>query len=85
VVGQKLDEEIIIYSSKQLYILEENPNSISFDQSQTIKKKQEKRYLIDIIIKNWYTNIRKIKIYSNEWHSNSLNIPIPYLPSKKRQ
>jgi hypothetical protein len=59
VVGQKLDREIIIYSSKQLFIMEENPNSISFDQRHTTRKK----YLIDIIKKNWYTNIRKIKIY----------------------
>jgi hypothetical protein len=36
-VGQKLDGEIIIYSSKQLFIPEENPNSISFYQSHTIK------------------------------------------------
>jgi hypothetical protein len=51
VVGQKLDGEIIIYLSKQLFILEENPNSISFDQSHIIKKTGKKRYLIDIIIK----------------------------------
>ena len=49
--GQKLDGKIIIYLSKKLFIPEENPNSISFDQSHTIKKKQEKRYLVDIIIK----------------------------------
>jgi hypothetical protein len=42
VVGQKLDGEIIIYSSKQLFILEENPNSISFDQSHTIKENKKK-------------------------------------------
>jgi len=29
----------------------------------TPSKKTRKRYLIDIIKKNWYTNIRKIKIY----------------------
>jgi len=50
VAGQKLDGEIIIYLSKQLFILEKNPNSISFDQSHTIKKNKKKRYLIDIII-----------------------------------
>jgi hypothetical protein len=38
VAGQKLDGEIIIYLSKQLFVLEKNPNSISFDQSHTIKK-----------------------------------------------
>jgi len=42
VVGQKLDGEIIIYSSKQLFILEENSNSISFDQSHTIKENKKK-------------------------------------------
>jgi hypothetical protein len=42
VVGQKLDGEIIIYSSKQLFIMEENPNSISFDQSHAIKENQKK-------------------------------------------
>jgi hypothetical protein len=42
VVGQKLDGEIIIYLSKQLFILEENPNSISFDQSHIIKKQEKK-------------------------------------------
>jgi hypothetical protein len=42
VVGQKLDGEIIIYSSKQLFILEENPNSILFDQSHTIKENKKK-------------------------------------------
>jgi hypothetical protein len=49
VVGQK-DEKIIIYLSKQLFIIEENPNSISFDQSHTIKENKKKRYLIDKII-----------------------------------
>jgi len=44
VVGQKLDGEIIIYSSKQLFILEENSNSISFDQSHAIKKTQKKLF-----------------------------------------
>jgi hypothetical protein len=29
----------------------------------TLSKKTRKMYLIDIIKKNWYTNIRKIKIY----------------------
>ena len=48
-VGQKLDGEIIIYSSKQLFIKEENPNSISFDQNHTIKENKRKN-LIDIII-----------------------------------
>jgi hypothetical protein len=42
VVGQKLDGEIIIYSSKQLFILEENSNSILFDQSHTIKENKKK-------------------------------------------
>jgi hypothetical protein len=42
VVGQKLDREIIIYSSKQLFILEKNPNSISFDQHHTIKENKKK-------------------------------------------
>jgi hypothetical protein len=42
VVGQKLDGEIIIYSSKQLFIMEENSNSISFDQSHTIKENKKK-------------------------------------------
>jgi hypothetical protein len=42
VVGQKLDGEIIIYSSKQLFIPEENSNSISFDQSHTIKENKKK-------------------------------------------
>jgi hypothetical protein len=42
VVGQKLDGEIIIYSSKQLFILEKNSNSISFDQSHTIKENKKK-------------------------------------------
>ena len=42
IVGQKLDGEIIIYSSKQLFILEENSNSISFDQSHTIKENKKK-------------------------------------------
>jgi hypothetical protein len=42
VAGQKLDGEIIIYLSKQLFIPEENPNSISFDQSHTIKKQEKK-------------------------------------------
>jgi len=51
VVGQKLDEEIIIYLLKQLFIIEKNPNSISFDQSHTIKENKKKRYLTDIIIK----------------------------------
>jgi hypothetical protein len=51
VLGQKLNREIIIYLSKQLFILEENLNSISFDQSHTIKENKKKRYLIDIIIK----------------------------------
>jgi hypothetical protein len=41
VVGQKINGEIIIYSSKQLFILEENPNSISFDQSHAIKENQK--------------------------------------------
>jgi hypothetical protein len=42
-VGQKLDGEIIIYSPKQLFILEQSPNSIiSFDQSHTIKENKEK-------------------------------------------
>jgi hypothetical protein len=50
VVGQKLDGEIIIYLSKQLFIREKNPNSISFDQSRTIKENKKKKYLIDIII-----------------------------------
>ena len=53
-VGQKLDGEIIIYSSKQLFISEKNPNSISFYQSHTIKE-NKKKYLIDIIKKSWYT------------------------------
>jgi len=42
VVGQKLDGEIIIYSSKQLFIPKKNPNSISFDQSHIIKKTRKK-------------------------------------------
>jgi hypothetical protein len=42
VVGQKLDGEIIIYLSKQLFILEKNPNSISFDQSHTLKENKKK-------------------------------------------
>jgi len=42
VVGEKLDGEIIIYSSKQLFISEENPNPISFDQSHTIKENKKK-------------------------------------------
>jgi hypothetical protein len=42
VVGQKLDGEIIIYLSKQLFVQEENPNSISFDQSHTIKDNKKK-------------------------------------------
>jgi len=42
VVGQKLDGDIIIYSSKQLVILEENSSSISFDQSHTIKENKKK-------------------------------------------
>jgi hypothetical protein len=49
-LGQKFNGEIIIYLSKQLFILEENLNSISFDQSHTIKENNKKRYLIDIII-----------------------------------
>jgi hypothetical protein len=44
VVGQKLDGEIIIYSSKQLFILEENPNSISFDQRRTIRENKKKAF-----------------------------------------
>ena len=58
-VGQKLDGEIIIYLSKQLFILGENSNSISFDQSHTIKENKKKIYLIDIIKNNWYTNKKK--------------------------
>jgi hypothetical protein len=42
VVGQKLDGEIIIYLSKQLFILEEKPNSISSDLSHTIKENKKK-------------------------------------------
>jgi len=42
VVGQKLDREIIIYFSKQLFIPEKNPNSISFDQSHTMKENKKK-------------------------------------------
>jgi hypothetical protein len=42
VAGQKFDGEIIIYSSKQLFILEENPNSISFDQRHTIRENKKK-------------------------------------------
>jgi hypothetical protein len=42
VVGQKLDGEIIIYSLKQLFIPEENLNSISFDQSHTMKENKKK-------------------------------------------
>jgi hypothetical protein len=42
VVGQKLDGEIIIYFSKQLFISEKNPNSISFDQSHTMKENKKK-------------------------------------------
>ena len=41
-MGQKLNGEIIIYLSKKLFILEENPNSISFDQSHTIKENKKK-------------------------------------------
>jgi hypothetical protein len=41
VVGQNLDGEIIIYLSKQLFIPEENPNSISFYQSNTIKENKK--------------------------------------------
>jgi len=48
-LGQKFNGEIIIYLSKQLFILEENLNSISFDQI-GIKENNKKRYLIDIII-----------------------------------
>jgi hypothetical protein len=51
VVGKKLDEEIIIYLLKQLFIIEKNSNLISFDQSHTIKENKKKRYLTDIIIK----------------------------------
>jgi hypothetical protein len=42
VVGQKLDGEIIIYLSKQLFILEKNPNSILFDQRHTIRENKKK-------------------------------------------
>jgi len=42
VVGKKLDGEIIIDSKKQLFILEENSNSISFNQSHTIKENKKK-------------------------------------------
>ena len=59
VVGQKLEGEIIIYLSKQLFIPEKNSNSISFDQSHTIKEKKKKKYLINIIKKSWYTTIKK--------------------------
>jgi hypothetical protein len=41
-VRQKLDGEIIMYFLKQLFIPEENPNSISFDQSHTMKKNKKK-------------------------------------------
>ena len=41
-VGQKLDGEKIIYLPKQLFIPEENPNSISFDQSHTIEENEKK-------------------------------------------
>jgi len=40
--GQKFNGEIIIYASKQLFILEENPNSISFDQRHTIRENKKK-------------------------------------------
>jgi hypothetical protein len=45
VVGQKLDGEIIMYSSKQLFIPEKNPNSISFDQSHTMKENKKKVFI----------------------------------------
>jgi hypothetical protein len=41
-LGQKFNGEIIIYLSKQLFILEENLNSISFDQSRYQRKQQKK-------------------------------------------
>jgi hypothetical protein len=36
------DEEIIIYLSKQLFIVEENPNSILLDESHNIKVNKKK-------------------------------------------
>jgi hypothetical protein len=36
------DGEIIIYLSKKLFILEENPNSISLDESHNIKVNKKK-------------------------------------------
>jgi len=44
---------IIIYLPKQLFILEENPNSISFDQSHNIKENKKKVF-------NWYNKKKKL-------------------------
>jgi len=74
--------EIIIYSSIQLFILKESPNSIiSFNQSQTIKENKK-------IVFYWYNNktfgiLIKKKSTKMGGTQIALNVHMPCLLGKK--